>query len=66
MHFVIAHLISDWTHAAVALPSGLDPLCVRLVDNRVIFFTAEERKITLSSPGTETRPSHSNIVTLLT
>jgi len=68
MHFVIAHLVSDWTHAAVALPSGLDPLCVRLVDNRVFFFsfTAEERKITLSSPGTETRPSHSNIVTLLT
>jgi hypothetical protein len=46
MHFIIAQQIRDWTHAAVALPSGLDPLYGRLVDNRVIFFTAEERKIT--------------------
>jgi len=35
MHFVIAHQISDWTHAAVALPTGLDPLYGRLVDNWV-------------------------------
>ena len=44
MHFVIAQQIRDWTHAAVALPSVLDPLYGRLVENRVIFFTAEERK----------------------
>jgi len=63
---LIAQQIRDWTHAAVALPSGLDPLHGRLVENRVIFFTAEERKITHSSPGTETRPFHSHVVTLLT
>jgi hypothetical protein len=35
MHFVIAQQISDWTNAAVALPSGLDPLYGRLVENGV-------------------------------
>jgi hypothetical protein len=67
MHFVIARQIRDWTHAAVALPSALDPLYGRLVENkRYFFFTAEERKITYSSPGTEARPFHSYVVTLLT
>jgi hypothetical protein len=66
MHFVIAQQICDWTHAAVALPSGLDPLYGRLAENRVILLTAEETKITHSSPGTETRPFHSYVVTVLT
>jgi len=44
MHFVIAHQISDWTHAEIALHSGLDPLYGRLVDNRVIFFHGGREK----------------------
>ena len=37
MHFVIAQQICDWTHAAVALPSGLDPLYGILVENKSFF-----------------------------
>ena len=44
MHFAMAQQISDWTHAAVALPSGLDSLYSRLVFNRVIFFHGGREK----------------------
>jgi hypothetical protein len=66
MHFVVAQQICDWTHAAVALPSGLDPLYGRLVENKIYTFNGEERKITDSSPGTEVRPFHWYVVTVLT